>query len=100
MRLAASQNASVKSHKKWGPGISGRLGSGGTHACLFFTARVVSFKNCQRIGDLCNLVKVIVVRRITSNLAIVRHIKSETDFYCLVALICLRLRGVRNALYI
>lgn len=37
MRLPAAQNASVKSHKKWGPGILGRLGNDdGTHACLFF----------------------------------------------------------------
>lgn len=42
--VAASQNASVKTHKKLGSGISGRLSAG--HVLVyFFTARVDSFKN-------------------------------------------------------
>lgn len=42
--VVASQNASVKTHKKLGSGISGRLSAG--HVLVyFFTARVDSFKN-------------------------------------------------------
>lgn len=66
--VAASQNASVKAYKKRGSGISGRLGAG--HVLLyFFTSGVVSFKNCQRTEDLCNLV---IAAGFELNLAIVK----------------------------
>lgn len=70
--VAASQNASVKANKKRGPGISGRLSA--RHVLVyFFTARVDSFKNRQRIGDLCNLVTVIAAG-FKPNLAIVKTV--------------------------
>lgn len=69
MRLVASQNASVKSHKKWSPGISGRLGNDETHACLFFYQQS-SFIQKLSTNRICViLLKFISLSPLTTNLA-------------------------------
>lgn len=80
--VSGAQNASVT--QKMGPWNFGTSWQR-RDTCLFiFLLPDFSFKNCQRIEDLCNLVRVISVSSLTTNLATIQQnlFKTETDFYC------------------